>query len=84
MQAEEYLSKVKTSEYVEVLLFIVNLQLLPEPLGNDNRGSHISEPERNFTILQSDRCQKPTLKSPQEKKKQPEQTFSWLSYSLSG
>jgi len=76
MQAEEYLSKVKTSEYVEVLLFIVNLQLLPEPLGNDNRGSHISEPERNFTVLQSDRCQNPTLKSPQEKKNQPEQTFS--------
>lgn len=51
IQAEKYLSKVKTSKYAEVLLFISNLQLIPELLENDNRSSDILKPEGTFTIL---------------------------------
>lgn len=54
LQAEKYLSKVKTSKYAEVLLFISNLQLIPELLENDDRDSDILKPKGTFTSLQPD------------------------------
>lgn len=82
IQAEKYLSKVKTSKCAEVLLFISNLQLIPELLENDNRGSDTLKPEGTFTILSLITTIK-RIKETHAKIPTGKELFSGLSYSLS-
>lgn len=80
IQAEKYLSKVKTSKCAEVL-FISNLQLIPELLENDNRGSDTLKPEGTFTILSLITTIK-WIKETHAKIPTGKKLFSGLSYSL--